>query len=67
MSAYRRYVGREVVVQLDDMAIHGTLTRDGRDLIELENAGSLSPSGERRPIDGAVLIPVMRVDWIQVP
>lgn len=67
MSDYRRYVGREVVVQLDGMAIHGTLVRDGRDLIELENAGSLSPSGDRKPIDGVVLVPAMRVDWIQVP
>lgn len=66
-SDFRRFVGRDVVVQLDDMAIQGTLVRDGRDFIELENAGSLSADGDRRPIDGTVLIPVMRIDWIQVP
>lgn len=67
MSDYRRHVGRLVVVQLDDISIRGTLSRDGNTCMELEDAASLSTDGSSRPIDGTVLVPLSRIDWVQVP
>lgn len=67
MSDYRRYVGHQVVVQLDDLSVSGTLVRAGQETLDLENAATLSPSGDPRPIDGVVLIPRASVDWVQVP
>lgn len=64
---YRRYVGRQVVLQLEDDSLIGTLERAGRELLELANAATLAPGHDPRPIDGDVLVPRSRIHWVQVP
>lgn len=67
MSDFRRYVGRQVVLQLAEESLMGTLARDSREVLELEHAASLAPGREPKPIDGAVVVPKLHVEWMQVP
>lgn len=66
MSDYRRHVGRRVLVFTAAMTFDGTLSHEGRESISMTDASALATSGEKRPVDGEVLIPKTRVDWLQV-
>lgn len=60
------FVGRRVLV-FTDLTFDGTLDRVGRDSIQLANASVVADDGSQRPVDGTVVIPMMKVDWVQVP
>ena len=67
MADLRRHVGRRVIVLLEDSSIDGTLTRADSIALELEHAQAIPEQGQPVPIDGAVVVPMARVLWMQVP
>lgn len=67
MRDLNQYVGRRVLVFTSSMTFDGTLERVGRDTITLGTAEAVSDSGDRRPVDGLAVVPVLQLDWMQVP
>lgn len=65
-SDLRPYVGRSVIVQVDDEhALAGTLSVETSTAITLTDAALLSDAGEATDMDGVILIERIRILWIQ--
>lgn len=65
-SDYRRYVGRTVLVQLEDHTITGSLAYESQYTLTLQHAALLPENGEPTEMDGDVVIDRFRVLWVQV-
>lgn len=65
-----RLVGRRLLVQLPGLTFDGTLTRAGRDVLELEHVQVTEEGNAQvvaQPVDGLVVIPAAQILWVQVP
>jgi hypothetical protein len=61
-----RYIGRTVLVQLDEHTMTGTLAYASDRTVTLQNAALLPDQGEATDMDGDVIIDRYRVIWMQV-
>lgn len=64
MRDLKPYIGRRVLLFVGDLTIAGTLTWVGRDAVRMEQA---SEATSQRQIDGVAVVPISRIDWVQVP
>lgn len=69
----RAHIGRTVIVNLlavipgPGESFRGVLATAGRDSLTLEHVELIRDDRpEPVPLDGAVLVPAVRVDWVQV-
>ncbi|MEE6280156.1 hypothetical protein [Georgenia sp. MJ170] len=67
----RAAIARTVVVNIttaggDAIAFRGTLVAVGRGSVTIDRADAMVGSAEARPVDGATVVPLSRVDWLQV-
>lgn len=65
MGDYRQYVGRRLVVQLPDITLAGTLSREGKATLIMEDVTAVAADGKERPVDGTVVIERAAVTWSQ--
>lgn len=65
MSDYRPYVGNQIVIQLDEHTIGGTLARETDQVLVLRDVALLD--GEPMPMDGEVVVDRLRIVWVQAP
>jgi hypothetical protein len=61
-----RYLGRAVLVQLEDHTMTGTLAYASDRTVTLQNAALLPEQGEATDMDGDVIIDRYRILWTQV-
>ena len=67
MSAYHRYIGRQIVVQLPELTLAGTLLREDKETLTLAEVAAISENGsEPKPVDGEVVIERAALTWSQV-
>ena len=66
MGDYRAYVGRRMVVQLPDVTLAGTLDRESKTTLIMEDVVAVPADGKERPVDGTVVIERAAVTWAQV-
>lgn len=66
----RGYIGRTVIVNVttaggEPVAFRGTLVAVGRSSVTVDRAETAG-GGEARALDGVLVVPVARLDWVQV-
>lgn len=63
-NSYSQHVGRQVVIQIGDVAIGGTIATASKSTLLLTDAALI----ERQPVpmDGQVQIPTAGIRWMQV-
>lgn len=66
----RAYIARTAVVNIttaggEPVAFRGTLVAVGRESLTVDRADSLT-GAEPTSLDGRVVVPLSRVDWVQV-
>lgn len=66
MGDYRQYIGRRMVVQLPDITLAGTLSREGKATIIMEDVTAVAADGKERPVDGEVIVERAALTWAQV-
>lgn len=62
--ALRRYVGHQVIIQVGEDSLSGIVRRVSRDSLTIDSA-SLATGRTPVPMDGAVVVPVSRLRWVQ--
>lgn len=67
MKDLRAYLNRRVIVEAGTLTFEGVVARVTPSTLELEHVASLSETGERTPIDGVIVVPDTRIEWVQVP
>jgi hypothetical protein len=65
MGDYRQFVGRRMVVQLPDITLAGTLDREGKTTLTMEDVTAVAADGQERPVDGTVVVERAAVTWSQ--
>jgi len=63
-DAYRRYVGRRIVVQTAQHSVGGVLMSSSKRGLVLSDPALVD--ARPTPMDGAVFIPAASVGWVQV-
>lgn len=65
-KGFGRYRNRSVVVSSDGFAVRGVMELTDRDVIVLRDCHSIDADMGTRPIDGRVVIPLHKIQYVQV-
>ncbi len=67
VKEYRRHIGRRLMVQLPECTLDGTLVEAAGETLTLERVTWIAgDGGQRRPVDGLVMVERRRMEWLQV-